>query len=123
MTSKIRWVVLPAEALYTADNEPVADSGTVRLLARLSPSGKLRVELAGVLVAVGVTATYPEEVCWVTVTAVHGHGTGRDPPTPATCHVRATAFVNLPDKPLPIRESRRISGSYTTARTATTNRI
>ena len=32
------------------------------------------------------------------------------PPTPATCHVRATAFVNLPDKPLPIRESRTRTG-------------
>ena len=84
---------------------PVDDSGTVRLLARLSPSGKLIVDDDGVLVAVGVTDTKPTASCAVTVTlpvtATAPAGTPAMPPTPVTCQVRATLAVNLPDSPIP----------------------
>src|SRR4029079_1773372 len=106
------WVVLPAvAALYRADRVPVDDNGTVRLLARLSPTGKLMLELGGVLVAVGVTATTPEAFCWVTVTLpVTATALAGMVPIPATCQVRAWPVVNLPETPLPERESRTRTG-------------
>ena len=50
------WVE-PDEVLYTAARLPPADSGMVRPLARVSPDGKLMVDVAGFAVGVGVTDT------------------------------------------------------------------
>ena len=63
MTSKISWVVWPAPAMYVALKVPVALRATVTPLARLSPTGKLSVEVVGVLVGFGVSATAPGPVC------------------------------------------------------------
>ena len=95
-----------------ADSVPDDDSGTVRLLARLSPSGKLIVDEGGVLVAVGVTATKPAAFCWVTVTLpVTATAPAGIPPTPVTCQVRADLDVNLPRQPdRRTRESRTRTG-------------
>ena len=83
-----------------ADSVPVDDSGTVRLLARLSPSGKLIVDDGGLLVAVGVTATKPTASCWVTVTLpVTATAPAGMPPTPVTCQVRADVGHELPEQP------------------------
>jgi len=43
--------------LYTAASLPTESRDAVKLFARVSPSGKLIVELSGVEVAVGVTET------------------------------------------------------------------
>ena len=51
------WVVDPLVALYTSDRRPVADSGMVTLLARVSPRGKLDVELRGLEVGLVVSDT------------------------------------------------------------------
>jgi hypothetical protein len=92
--------------LYTADSVPVDDSGTVRLLARLSPVGKLRVDDGGVLVGVGVTAKKPPDSCWVTVTLpVTATALAGMPALPVTCQVRAALAVNLPERPTAMRES------------------
>ena len=97
---------------------PADESGTVRLLARLSPSGTLIVDEGGVFVSVGVTATKPAASCWVTVTlpvtATAPAGTPRMPPTPVTCQLRAALEVNLPASPIwpgPGRVSRTRNGA------------
>ena len=96
---------------------PEDDNGTVTLLARLSPSGTLIVDDGGVLVAVGVIDTKPAASCWVTVTlpVTATAPRGMLPPTSVTCQVRADLDVNLPDSPIPTRESRTrtgVTGTY-----------
>ena len=49
--------------MYVALKVPVALRATVTPLARLSPTGKLSVEVVGVLVGFGVSATAPGPVC------------------------------------------------------------
>ncbi len=73
------------------DSVPPAPRATVTALARSSPSGKLSVELVGLLVATGPDEQEAAAVCAVTVrlpvTAVASAGT---PPRPVTWNVRAT---------------------------------
>ena len=86
---------------------PVPERATVTPLARLSPSGKLSVEVVGLLVGVGVSETKPALVCPVTVrlpvTATAFEGT---PPCPVTANVRATPELKAPARPMLERVSR-----------------
>jgi hypothetical protein len=51
----MKWVCLPAPALYVRLTPPALLSGLVTLLARLSPSGKLIVDVAGLALGSGVS--------------------------------------------------------------------
>src|SRR6476661_498316 len=88
---------------------------TVTPLARLSPTGKLRVELLGAEVGTGPTKAAPAAVWLVTVrlpvTATAVLGT---PPRPVTWKVRGTPALNLPARPVPKRESSRRAGATAT---------
>jgi hypothetical protein len=48
------WVFLPVPGLYTIASSPSTLSGTITPFARVSPSGKLIVDVSGVASAVGV---------------------------------------------------------------------
>src|SRR5665811_1592372 len=97
--------------MYVALRVPVPDRATVTPLARLSPTGKLSVLVVGLLVGLGVSATKPALVWFVTVrlpvTATAPAGT---PPCPLTAKVRAVAEVKVPERPVPLRVSRRRAG-------------
>src|SRR5512135_3245804 len=98
--------------MKVADRLPPAPRAVVTPLARLSPSGKLRVEVVGLLVGLGVSATQPALVWLVTVrlpvTAIALAGT---PPRPVTWIVRAVPELNVPVRPLPVRVSSSRAGA------------
>src|SRR5262245_41270405 len=114
----MKWVVLPAGALNTADSLTAALSGIVTLLARVSASGKFRLEVGGLLFGVGVPVAYPPDV-WlsttklpVTATASSGTTSWLLKTNPATSHVRGTLALNTPARPIwnAGRESRTRTG-------------
>ena len=77
------------------------------MLARVWPSGKLIVDDRGAVVALTVTATYPDAVWPVTVRLpVTATASGEIPPTPATGQERAVLAVNPPAQPDVVRVSR-----------------
>ena len=77
---------------------PVPLSATVTPLAQLSPIGKLRVDVVGLLVGSGVSATKPALVWFVTVRL------------PVTANVRATGLMKAPLRPVPLRVSSNRAG-------------
>src|ERR1035437_120177 len=99
------WAVAgEAEPTYVTERVP-PPRATVTPLARSSASGKLSVELVGLLVAFGPMYRYPPLLWEVTVrlpvTAVALAGT---PPTPATPKVRALWEPKGPHRPpVPLR--------------------
>src|SRR6185503_20625842 len=98
---------LPPGAMYVALRVPPEPSATVTPLARLSPTGKLMVEVVGLAVELGPRKPAPSMFWLVTVklpvTATAPEGT---PPRPLTWNVRGTQPTNLPDRPLAYRLSR-----------------
>ena len=83
----------------------------MRLFARLSPTGKLIVDVGGELVGVGVTDTNPAAVCLVTVRlAVIALAFAGTPGAPATWNVLGVCAKNTPLSPTPLRVSRRRTG-------------
>src|SRR5262245_2036077 len=95
-----RWVDRPAAALYRAASFPLAESGVVKLFARVSPSGKLRVELVGLATGVGVIETRPAAVCPTTVTLpVTASALAGIPGVFATWNERGRFAMNTPDRP------------------------
>src|SRR5919112_5951869 len=102
---------VPDAALYTAASLPAELSDAVKLFARVSPSGKLSVELGGVDVAFGVIVTNPAAVWPVTVTlpvtAIASAGIG---PTPATWKLFGELVLKTPVTPTLLRESTTRSG-------------
>src|SRR5664279_4945804 len=91
---------------------PLGVRGTVTLLARVSPSGKLRVDVRGTFWGVVVRATNPGAVWPVTVrlpvTATAAAGTfwvvSRGT-CPVTWNDAATLAVSADPRPIPLRES------------------
>src|SRR5579859_2465499 len=109
--STTSWVVEPAGPLKTADRRPLPSSGLEKPFARLSPTGKFRVDVGGTGPTDGPTATNPSDVCCVTVTfPVTATADEGIPPIPATCHARGTPVAKAPDSPVPSRVSRTRSG-------------
>src|ERR1035437_5930409 len=106
------WAVGPLlGATKAIDRVPPAPRATVTALARSSPTGRLRVELPGLLVATGPMEKQPLLIWPVTVrlpvTAIAPAG------TPLTVKVRAAWLVNGPDRPpVPLRVSRTRFGLF-----------
>src|SRR3954470_6774383 len=77
------WVNLPDAAAYVPAMVPPGPIVVVTLFARVSPSGKLTVELVGLLTGRGVIDRNPAAVCETTVTfpviATAFAGTGEAP--------------------------------------------
>ena len=93
---------MPAPPLKVADSRPAGERAVVTLLARVSPTGKLIVDVEGLLFEVTVTDTKPPEVCPATVTLpVTATAFAGIPRIPATCHDRALPDVNIPSAPMP----------------------
>ena len=91
----MRCVVAPVADLKTPATLPAVSSQIVTLLARLSPVGKLSVELVGSVVGVGVSERYPPAVWPVTVTlAVTAMALAGMAPTPATWNERGVPETN-----------------------------
>ena len=90
---------------------PLPERATVTPVARLSPTGKLSVDVVGLLVGLGVSETNPGLVWSVTVrlpvTATALEGT---PPCPPTANVRAVPEAKAPERPVPLRVSSRRAG-------------
>ncbi len=107
LTSTMRCVVAPpVPDLKNPATLPAVSSLIVTLLARLSPVGKLSVELVGVVVGVGVSETYPLAVWPATVTlAVTAMAFAGMVPTPATWNERGVPDTNLLVRPTPLRVS------------------
>ena len=117
MTSTMTWACLPAAALKTAASLPSPASGIVKLLARVSPSGKLMVEDGGVASGSGDGDEAGRRL------AGHRHVAGdrdrvvRDragPGEPATVKLRATLALKTPVTPSGVRLSTTRSGAIGT---------
>jgi hypothetical protein len=67
VTSNTKYVEAPATAPYVIDSFPAGLSVTVTPVARVSPRGKLRVEVLGTLVGRFVSERKPAAVCPATV--------------------------------------------------------
>ena len=75
-------------------------SGANTPLARLSLTGKLRVEVAGSAIGSLVIARKPAADCWVTVRLpVIAVAVGGTPLVPAIVSVRGTLLANVPASP------------------------
>ena len=85
------------------------------LFARVSPSGKLRVELCGLTTGVGVIERKPPDV-WPTIVTLPVTATALAgiPRAPATWKLRGTFALNTPDKPVPNRVSSTRTGTMGT---------
>src|SRR3989304_2463413 len=106
------WTVPPPTGPWYTARLPSGPSVTVTPLARVSPAGKLSVEVAGGVVGSGVSERKPARVAPVIVrlpvTATAPAGT---PPRPATTNVRAVFAPKAPARPLPTRVSSRRAGA------------
>src|SRR3990172_5264706 len=106
------WTVPPPTGPWYTARLPSGPSVTVTPFARVSPAGKLSVEVDGLVVGRGVSERKPARVALVIgrfrAPATAPAGT---PPRPATTNVRAVFAPKAPLRPLPTRVSSRRVGS------------
>src|SRR3990172_12564673 len=102
------WTVPPPIGPWYTARLPSGPSVTVTPFARVSPAGKLIVEVDGLVVGSGVSERKPARVALVIVrlpvTATAPAGT---PPRPATTNVRPGFAPKAPARPTPPRAARR----------------
>src|ERR1035437_6158095 len=104
------------EPTYTAPIVPSGATLMMKLLARLSPAGKLMVELVGLPLAVGPRYMWPRTEGDTTVTFPTMASMPEDgnPEMPAILILRGCPETNWPERPVPIRVSTKRLGLYGT---------